>query len=83
MWLNEGPRKIWLLNGGLKTFDLGQTLDKKKRKELSKDIKITVLNYKNPWTPWYKIKSSLVRVRKKIQRSKVRKFVFTEKVKVR
>ena len=69
-----GPKGVseglWAGHGGLKTFDLGQTLDKKKSKELSKDTKITVLNYKNPWTPWYKIKSSLVRVRKKVKDQK-------------
>ena len=54
----------------LKTLDLDQTLDETKEKTQ----KLQYSTEKNPRTPWSKIKSSLVRVRKKskIKSSKVR-----------
>ena len=50
----------------LKTLDLDQTLDETKEKTQ----KLQYSTEKNPRTPWSKIKSSLVRVRKKVKDQK-------------
>ena len=55
-----------LLFVALKTLDLDQTLDETKEKTQ----KLQYSTEKNPRTPWSKIKSSLVRVRKKVKDQK-------------